>query len=234
MFDAPAHPQPGDAPPPETRAERRMRRLEQVADQGVEVGRLLTEQARVAAACAATDAVPDNLPHARLLAEIAGAHARVVRAVAIASAVEDRIDRGLPALPELDQARRLREDLAAEKRVRATEEVDRALDGVPLAPRRRAHLRIDLNRLLDAETADLDRFLARPLPELASRLRRDLGLDPTAEDAVWLEDGATRENPSPSRGRIPLAQPPPEIGSAPIPDLPALDRAARARHSPRP
>jgi hypothetical protein len=180
-----------------------MHRLEQMADQGVEIGRLLTEQARVAAACAATDAVPDNLPHAKLLNEIAGAHARVVRAVAIASAVEDRIDRGLPALPELDQARRRREDLAAEKRALAACEVDRALDSVPLSPRRLAHIRVDLRRLLDAETADLDRFLARPLPELAARLRRDLGLELSEEDEAWLEGGAPPpENPPPVRGGV--------------------------------
>jgi hypothetical protein len=165
-----------------------MRRLELMGDQGVEIGRLLTDQAKGAAACANSELVPDNVPHAKLLNEIAAVHARVVRAVAIACAIEDRIEKGLPALPELDQARRARDAAVREKREAAADEVETMLIGDSgLNRNRQVHLRLGLHRLLDRETADLDRFLARPLPQLIGRLRRDLGMGLRDEDELWLE-----------------------------------------------
>jgi hypothetical protein len=188
MQNAPASNSDANAPPPETRAERRMRRLEAMSEMGVSLGRKLERQAELAAAYAETDAVPDNLPHSRRLDEIARAFAQVCRAVAITTALEDRIDNGLPALPDLDRARRLRNQAAADKRAEAARAVERTFDADPAVASRKhtVRLRLDLHRLLDAECLDLDRFLDRPLPGIVADLRRNLGLDPIdEEEALW-------------------------------------------------
>jgi hypothetical protein len=140
----------------------------------------------------------------------------VTRAVAIASAIEDRIDKGLPAIPEIDHARRQREEAARAKRQRAADEVECVLLQANLNRKREVGMRIDLHRLLDAEMADLDRFLSRPLPELAARLRRDIGLEVTEEDAIWLH------------GEDPAAEPPRAGGAAGADRRPAPPAAAAA------
>ena len=182
-----------------------MRRLEQMADMGLNIGRRLERQAEVAAAHAESEAVPDNLPHSRRLDEIARAFAQVGRAVAILTALEDRIDRGLPALPDLDRSRRLREQAAKDRRAAAVAGVEHALslDPALASPRRLAGLKLNLDRLLDQEALDLDAFLDRPLPQLVERLRRRLGLDPIEDEtALWAEErppaGASAQTPPPS------------------------------------
>ena len=176
MFDAPATTPDAPAAPAERRAEARVRRLQRMADLGVDIGEKLQRQAELAAAHAETDAVPDNLPHARRLDEIARSFAQVSRAVSLATALEDRIDRGLPALPFEDRARQERD--ARDKRGAAARAV--APDFDAFSPRRAIDLRLRLDRLLDAELADLDRFLDRPFDEIVARLRRDLGLESDA------------------------------------------------------
>jgi hypothetical protein len=191
MFDACAS---AEDRPAETRAERRMRRLARMADIGLSIAEKLERQAELAAIHAEVDAVPDNLPHSRRLDDIGRSFAQVSRAVSLATALEDRIDKGLPALPDDDRPVRERE--AREKRAEVARSVVHAIEADPHVHSRRriVRLRLDLDRLLDAEIRDLDRFLRRPFEEIEARLRRDLGLDP-------------EEDPSPERGRMgPVAE----------------------------
>jgi hypothetical protein len=187
--------------PVETRAERRMRRLSRMADIGLSIAEKLERQAELAAVYAETDAVPDNLPHSKRLDEIGRSFAQVSRAVSLATALEDRIDKGLPALPDDDRAVRERE--AREKRAEVARAVTHAIDTDPSVHSRRrvVQLRLDLDRLLDRELADLDRFLRRPFPELEARLRRDLGLDPDEEDPSPLVGEGQTAMPDPGESR---------------------------------
>ena len=154
-----------------------MRRLARMADIGLSIAEKLERQAELAAVYAEVDAVPDNLPHSKRLDDIGRTFAQVSRAVSLATALEDRIDKGLPALPDDDRPVRERE--AREKRAEVARAVVDAIDIDPTVHSRRrvVQLRLNLDRLLDAELADLDRFLRRPFAEIEARLRRDLGLE---------------------------------------------------------
>jgi hypothetical protein len=221
MFDACTSPE-NRAIPAETGAERRLRRLSRMADIGLSIAEKLERQAELAAVHAEVDAVPDNLPHSRRLDEIGRTFAQVSRAVSLATALEDRIDRGLAALPDDDRAVRERE--AREKRAEVAKAVAGAIDAEPCITRRRiVRLRLDLDRLLDAELRDLDRFLRRPFPELEARLRRDLGLEPDEDDGVDDPGGLGARASSPRRG--PWVQPEQE---ARAPENPARRAATRA------
>src|SRR5262245_49394472 len=105
MFDAvPAASAPADAPPlPEPRAERRMRRLEQVAEMGVDVARMLKEQIARTHAWAQIEPRPREAPGTDELVDLSRAFAQVGRTVGVLSTLEDRIDRGLPAIPERER-----------------------------------------------------------------------------------------------------------------------------------
>ena len=153
-----------------------MLRLARLADIGLAIAEKLERQAELAAVYSETDAVPDNLPHSRRLDEIGRAFAQVSRAVSLSTALEDRLDRGLPAILDEDRERKERE--AREKRAEATKAVVRAIEADPpfQSQRRMVDLRLRLDRLLDAEIKDLDRFLNRPIDEITARIRRDLGL----------------------------------------------------------
>ena len=186
MFDSTDSPGT-DAPPAMTRAERRMLKLERLGDIGLAIAEKLGREAERASAHAESEIVPDNLPHSRRLGEIAKAYAQVSRAAAICTAMEDRIDKGLPALPDVDRARRLRDQALEEKREAVRSRVVNAIDADPtiLTARRRVDLRLRLDGLLDREVRDLDRFLDRPFPELVERLRVNLGLEPDEE--AWAQ-----------------------------------------------
>ena len=185
MFDSTDSPGT-DAPPAMTRAERRMLKLERLGDIGLAIAEKLGRQAERASAHAESEAVPDNLPHSRRLGDISRAYAQVSRAAAICTAMEDRIDKGLPALPDVDRARRLRDQALEEKREAVRRGVVNAIDAIPPSDRRRrVDLRLRLDGLLDREVRDLDRFLDRPFPELVERLRVNLGLEP--EEEAWAQ-----------------------------------------------
>jgi hypothetical protein len=222
MFDACTSPE-DRAIPAETGAERRLRRLSRMADIGLSIAEKLERQAELAAIHAEVDAVPDNLPHSRRLDEIGRTFAQVSRAVSLATALEDRIDKGLAALPDDDRAVRERE--ARDKRAEVAKAVVRAIDSDPSVHSRRrvVQLRLNLDRLLDAELRDLDRFLRRPFPEIEIRLRRDLGLEPDADDAVDDPGVLGARASSPRRG--PWGQPEQE---ARAPENPARRAATRA------
>jgi hypothetical protein len=177
--------------PAELRAAQRVRRLARMADLGLSLGEKLHRQAELAAVHSETDAVPDNLPHSKRLDGIGRAFAQVSRAVSLSTALEDRIDNGLPALP--DEALAAREREAKAKRVEVEKAVVRTIEADPpfQSRRRMVDLRIRLDRLLDAELADLHRFLGQPFHQIEVRLRRDLGLEPE-------DDAAADRDPPPN------------------------------------
>jgi hypothetical protein len=200
MFD---HLEPAadtQSPPAETRAERRMRRLEQMSELGLSIGRKLERQAELASAHAEIARLSDrpDATDCRRIDEIARAFAQVCRAVALATAIEDRIDQGLPAIPDLERASRLRDQAARDRRDAAECAIDAAIHADPRVrtSRRLADLKINLHRLLDREVLNLDAFLTQPLPQIIARLRAQLGLGPEEEPELW------DENPSPVRGRV--------------------------------
>jgi hypothetical protein len=214
MFDTLPETDDAHAPPAETRAERRMRRLEQMSELGLSIGRKLERQAELASAHAEIGQLKNQTEHAcsRRIDEIARAFAQVCRAVALATAIEDRIDQGLPAIPDIERNARLREQAAKDRRDAAECAVEATLYSDPTVQTRRrmAEVKIDLGRLLDRELLNLDAFLTQPLPQIIARLRRDLGLAVEEEDEGLSEEGPnppTPQNPSPSRGRMgPVAQ----------------------------
>jgi hypothetical protein len=220
MFDNPdAAPDPHTAPA-ETRAERRMRRLEEMSELGLSIGRKLERQAELAAAHAEVGRLSDRTDHtqSRRVDEIARAFAKVLRAVALATAIEDRIDRGLPALPDIERNARLRDQAARDRRAAAASAVECAIHADPTirSPRRLADLKINLERLLDREVMNLDAFLGRPLPEIVAKLRQDLGLEAEEEVGLWEDETPSPlRNPSPVRGRI--KNHPPRFGTPPVP-----------------
>jgi hypothetical protein len=194
--------------PAETRAGGRLRRLARMADIGLSIAEKLERQAELAAVYAETDAVPDNLPHSRRLDDIGRTFAQVSRAVSLATALEDRIDKGLPAIPDDDRPVRERE--AREKRAEVARAVAHAIEADPHVHSRRriVRLRLDLDRLLDAELRDLDRFLRRPFHEIEARLRRDLGLAPDEDDVPGSADIlSASQAASPRAGRGPAKAP---------------------------
>jgi hypothetical protein len=83
-----------------------------------------------------------------------------------------------------DEDREMKEREAKDKRAEAAKAVVRVIEADPLfqSRRRMVDLRLRLDRLLDAELEDLDRFLSRPIDEITARIRRDLGLDPEEDD----------------------------------------------------
>jgi hypothetical protein len=200
MFDAPPETEAHTVPPAETRAERRMRRLEQLSELGLSIGRKLERQAELASAHAEIARLSDrpDATNSRRIDEIARAFAQVCRAVALATAIEDRIDQGLPAIPDLERASRLRDQAARDRRDAAECAIDAAIHADPRVrtSRRLADLKINLHRLLDREVLNLDAFLTQPLPQIIARLRAQLGLGPEEEPELW------DENPSPVRGRV--------------------------------
>ncbi len=195
MFDNPA-PTTAEAitPPAETRKERRMHRLEQMSELGLSIGRKLERQAEMASAYAELRHLNDRIDHSqsRRVDEIARAFAQVLRAVSLATAIEDRIDQGLPAIPDLERSRRLREQAAKDRRDAVECAVECAIHADPRiqSPRRLADLKINLHRLLDREVLNLDAFLNQPLPQIIARLRAQLGLEPEEEPELWDENSS--------------------------------------------
>ena len=148
MFDNP-EPATADAitPPAETRKERRMHRLEQMSELGLSIGRKLERQAEMASAYAELHHLNDRIDHSqsRRVDEIARAFAQVLRAVSLATAIEDRIDQGLPAIPDVERNTRLRDQAVKDRRDAAAVAVECALHADPTIQTRRRMVDLKIN-----------------------------------------------------------------------------------------
>jgi hypothetical protein len=202
MFDTIPTPAETLSPRVETLREARLRRLERMGNIGLNVAEKLDWQVDFCAAYARFDGLSDEkkLVYARRIDEIGATFAKVSRAVSVAAAVEDRIDRGVEVFP--DPAAQPRRDVKTDpagafKRAQLGEAVEQVISADEKAqyPRRQLDLRIRLDRLMAEETQDLDRFLDRPLGEIVARISRDLGLEPDWDlwDNAWSAEAETAE-----------------------------------------
>jgi hypothetical protein len=201
MTDASAAAEPAPHDLRAARAERRLQRLDQLADMGVEVAgelrRQIVEQAGPAP-------------------ELALAFDRVCRAVRLAQLLQEKLERedeerAFQAAAEAAAQRASR----VEARVKTVRRTVRGVLDVETEPD--ADGNFDdielLGRMLDRVDREAEdaRFLDRPLGEIVARICFDLGLQPDWslwEDAPWAADAAHTELPADLREPQRRSEPP--------------------------
>jgi hypothetical protein len=198
MFDTiPETQQQTQTAPPQTAARERMGVLRRVSEIGLRIAERLDRQSEVAASLAEAAILPDDIQAAcaKSLHETARAFAQVARAVSIAIALEDKIERGPPieTPPSGLVCPVPRESRLKARRDEVEHGVRQAIDLSALAEPRidvDRHCR-DLDNLLAREMAEVDAFLSLPVEEIVTRLCQRIGVDP-----------ASLDDPSPVRGRV--------------------------------
>jgi hypothetical protein len=222
MFDAAANASE-TAGPDETGARERMAALRRLTDIGVRMAERLDRQSELAAIYSDTCAVPEHLhpPYARRLDEIARAFAQLCRAVALAVALEERIEADLKAGPAAAADRALKRALMAQRIDSARPAAEPKASAAPAPPadptdpHRAPDPRPRLDRLFEGDLAELDAWLRRPEAEIIAHIRHGLGLDmdPVADPAAMpVPELAPRSKRALRRAR--RADPPPR-GAAP-------------------
>jgi hypothetical protein len=199
MFDSIPEPQQeAQSAPPQTAARERMGVLRRVSEIGLRIAERLDRQSEVAASLAEAAILPDDVQAAcaKSLHETARAFAQVARAVSIAIALEDKIERGPPLeSPPSDLVCPVpRESRLKARRDEVEHGVRQAIDLSAMAEPRIDVDRLcrDLDNLLAREMAEVDAFLSLPTEEIVTRLCQRIGVDPES----MLED------PSPDRGGV--------------------------------
>ncbi len=203
MFDSIPEPQQeAQSAPPQTAARERMGVLRRVSEIGLRIAERLDRQSETAASLAEAAILPDDIQAAcaKSLHETARAFAQVARAVSIAIALEDKIERGPPIeTPPSDLVCPVpRESRLKARRDEVEHGVRQAIDLSALAEPRLDVDRLcrDLDNLLAREMAEVDAFLSLPVEEIVTRLCQRIGVDPES-----LEDPSPPRDPFPSQGK---------------------------------
>jgi hypothetical protein len=177
--------------------------LRRFSEIGLRLAERIDRQSETAACAAEAAILPDDTRDAcaRSLHESARSFAQVSRAVSVAIALEDRIERGPPLEsppfgPELVCAVP-REARLGRRRDEVAQGVRKAID---LSAEARPRLDVDrlcrdLDAMLDREVAAVDAFLSRPADATITRLCERLGINPD-----WAFAELRAEYPSPDRG----------------------------------
>jgi hypothetical protein len=178
--------------------------LRRVSEIGLRIAERLDRQSEVAASLAEAAILPDDIQAAcaKSLHETARAFAQVARAVSIAIALEDKIERGPPIeTPPSDLVCAVpRESRLKARRDEVEHGVRQAIDLSALAEPRIDVDRLcrDLDNLLAREMAEVDAFLSLSVEEIVTRLCQRIGVDPES----MLEDPSPPQDPSPDRGGV--------------------------------